>query len=97
VARVEVSEPALDALHLLIQTHSLPPNTRERVQRSLRPLERFPRLGAELGGRWTGFRFVLGPWRWMILVYVFVEDEARVVVVAIEDGRSAVAPRPQSV
>jgi hypothetical protein len=94
VARVEVAEPALEALDRLIETHSLPPDTRKRVQRSLRPLERFPRLGAELGGRWTGLRFVLGPWRWMILVYVFVEDEARVIVVAIEDGRSAGAPRP---
>lgn len=46
-------------------------------------------LGAELGGRWSGFRFLLGPWRWMILVYVVFEDDDRVVVVTIQDGRSS--------
>lgn len=86
---VELSEAATEGLARLIKTHSLPADTPERVRRSLRPLERFPRLGAELGGRWRGLRFLLGPWRWMILVYVYIEDEDRVVVVTIEDGRSA--------
>jgi plasmid stabilization system protein ParE len=89
VAHVEVSRAAADDLTRLIRTHSLPPNTVERVQRSLRPLERFPRMGAELAGRWSGFRFLLGPWRWMILIYVFIEDESRAVVVTIQDGRSS--------
>jgi hypothetical protein len=89
VVRVEVSEAAVDDLAKLIRTHSLPTNTIERVQRSLRPLERFPRMGAELAGRWSGFRFLVGPWRWMILVYVFIEDEDRAVVVTIQDGRSS--------
>jgi plasmid stabilization system protein ParE len=89
LARVELSEAAAEDLARLIATHSLPADTRERVRRSLRPLERFPRLGAELGGRWGGLRFLLGPWRWMILVYVYFEDEERVVVVTVEDGRSA--------
>jgi hypothetical protein len=39
-----------------------------------------------------GMRFVLGPWRWMILVYVFLEDEDRVVILTIQDGRSSTAP-----
>ena len=94
MARVELSEGAVDDLARLIRTHSLPPNTPERVKRSLRPLERFPLLGAELSGRWAGFRFLLGPWRWMVLVYVYLADEERVVVVSMEDGRSAHAPRP---
>jgi plasmid stabilization system protein ParE len=89
LARVELSETAAADLARLIRSHSLPSDTRERVKRSLRPLERFPLLGAELGGRWRGLRFLLGPWRWMILVYVYFEDEDRVVLVTIEDGRSA--------
>ena len=92
MARVELSERAVENLDRLIQTHSLPPSTKERVRRSLRPLERFPQMGAELGGRWAGFRFLLGPWRWLILVYVFLEEEDRVVVVTIQDGRSVRSP-----
>ena len=94
MARVEVSARAADDLPRLIQTHSLPADTRDRVRRSLRPLARFPLLGAELGGRWEGFRFLLGPWRWMVLVYVHDADDERVVVVSIEDGRAAGPPRP---
>jgi hypothetical protein len=92
VARVELSRTAVEDLDRLVFTHSLPPDTKQRVHRSLSALQRFPRLGAELGGRWAGFRFVLGPWRWMILVYVFLEDEDRVAVVAVADGRSARKP-----
>lgn len=67
---------------------SLPADTKERVRRSLRPLQRIPRLGPELADRWQGFRFVLGPWRWLIIVYVFDEDEDRVVVVSMQDARA---------
>jgi hypothetical protein len=48
-------------------------------------------MGPALPGRWEGFRFVLGPWRWMLLVYVFIETEDRVVVVTVQDGRSSTA------
>jgi plasmid stabilization system protein ParE len=92
VARVELAAAAAEDLNRLILTHSLPANTKARLQRSLRPLERFPLLGAELGGRWTNFRFVLGPWRWMVVVYAYLEDEDRVVVVTIQDGRSSAGP-----
>jgi hypothetical protein len=92
LARVELSAAALEDLANLISSHSLPPDTKERVQRSLRHLERFPMMGGELRGRWAGLRFLLGPWRWMILVYAFFEDEDRVVVLTIQDGRSARAP-----
>lgn len=34
---------------------------------------------------------MLGPWRWMVIVYVYLEDEDRVVVVTIQDGRSSAA------
>jgi hypothetical protein len=46
-------------------------------------------MGPALTGRWDGLRFVLGPWRWMLLVYVFVESEDRVTVVTIQDARSS--------
>jgi plasmid stabilization system protein ParE len=92
VARVELSAAAVEDLERLIYTHSLPADTKERVRRRLRPLERFPLLGAALGGRWSGFRFVLGPWRWMVIVYVHLEAEDRVVVVTIQDGRASRAP-----
>jgi plasmid stabilization system protein ParE len=89
VARIELAAAALEDLNRLIRSHSLPGDTRERVKRSIAPLERFPLLGAALPGRWSGFRFVLGPWRWMILVYAYLEEEDRVVVLTIQDGRSS--------
>ena len=91
MARVELAASAVEDLRTLIRTHSLPADATARVVRSLRPLERFPLLGPELGGRWKGFRFMLGPWRWMVLVYVALESEDRVVVVTIQDARSSTA------
>ena len=92
MARVELAAAAAEDLDRLILTHSLPANTKARVQRTLRPLARFPLLGAELGGRWENLRFVLGPWRWLVIVYAYLEDEDRVVVVTIQDGRSSTSP-----
>jgi plasmid stabilization system protein ParE len=89
VARVELARSAVDDLDRLARTHSLPDDTRERVRTSLEPLGRFPRLGPELTGRWEGFRFILGPWRWMLLVYVFDETRDRVVIVTIQDARTS--------
>jgi hypothetical protein len=91
VARVELALAAVEDLDGLIRTHSLPPDTRARVGRSLIALERFPLMGPALGGRWEGFRFLLGPWRWLLLVYVFVEAEDRVVVVTVQDARASTA------
>ena len=89
MARVELAAAAVEDLDELIRTHSLPADTRARVARSLRALERFPLLGPALGERWDGFRFLLGPWRWLVIVYVYLEPEDRVVVVTIQDGRSS--------
>ena len=89
MATVELARAAVEDLDALIRTHSLPPDTRARVARSLRPLERFPLMGPALGGRWHGFRFLLGPWRWLVCVYVYIEAEDRVVIVTIQDARSA--------
>jgi len=91
VARVELAVAAVDDLDALIRTHSLPADTRARVARSLRSLVQFPNIGPALAGRWEGFRFILGPWRWLILVYVYIEPEDRVVVVTIQDARSSAA------
>lgn len=91
MASVELALTAIEDLDALIITHSLPPDTRSRVARSLRALQKFPLLGAPLEGRWDGFRFVLGPWRWLILVYVFIEREDRAVVVTIQDARCSAA------
>lgn len=89
MAAVELARAAVEDLEALIRSHSLPPDTRARVARSLRPLERFPLMGPALTGRWEGLRFLLGPWRWLVLVYVYLEREDRVVVVTIQDARSA--------
>jgi plasmid stabilization system protein ParE len=89
MARVVVMPAAAEDLERLILTHSLPADTRERVKRSFRTLGEFPLLGATLEGRWEGFRFISGPWRWMVIVYVFDADENQVSVVTIQDGRSS--------
>ena len=92
MARLELAAAAIDDLEQLIFTHSLPADTKARVRRSIEPLEQFPLMGGALGDRWEGFRFVLGPWRWMVIVYVYLEEDDRVVVVTIQDGRSAASP-----
>lgn len=89
MASIELARVAVEDLDALIRTHSLPADTRARVARSLRSLQRFPLMGPALDGRWQGFRVLLGPWRWMLLVYVVLEDEDRVVVVSVQDARSS--------
>ena len=89
MARVELSTTAVEDIERLIRSHSLPSDTKGRLKRSVRSLERFPQIGAALGGRWSGFRFVLGPWRWMVVVYVHLETDDRVVILTIQDGRSS--------
>ena len=89
MARVELATAAGEDLDILIRTHTFPADTRTRLARSLRSLERFPLMGPALGGRWEGFRVLLGPWRWMLLVYIHLEADDRVVVVSIQDARSS--------
>jgi hypothetical protein len=89
VAEVRLSAVAVEALDRMILTHSLPADTRARVQRSLRALERFPRLGRELEGRWRPFRLLLGPWRWLLVLYVYDEQQDVVLVATIQDARSS--------
>jgi plasmid stabilization system protein ParE len=91
VARVELSAIAVEDLDRLILTHSLPIDTRPRLRRSLRVLEEFPLIGRELAGRWQDMRFVLGPWRWLLVVYRYEESEDRVLVLTLQDARSSAA------
>jgi plasmid stabilization system protein ParE len=89
MATVALARSAVAELDDLIVTHSLPATTRQRVRASLEPLAAFPKIGPALIGRWQGFRFILGPWPWMLLVYVHDEGLDGVTVVTIQDARSA--------
>jgi plasmid stabilization system protein ParE len=96
VSRVLIAPEAAADLTRLITTHSLPADTRSRVRRSIEPLARFPLLGASLEGRWRDFRFILGPWRWMLIVYAYDDEADLVAVVTIQDGRSSNAATSSS-
>jgi len=89
LSEVRLSSDAVKDLERMIITHSLPPDTRERVRRSLRQLEQFPRIGRQLEGRWKPLRFILGPWRWMLILYSYEEPDDLVLVVAFQDARSS--------
>lgn len=91
MARVQLSPVAVADLDRLVDSHGLPPDTRSRLVRSLRALEEFPRIGRELEGGWRGFRFIIGPWPWMLIVYEYLTTQEVVTVVAIHDGRASTA------
>ncbi|MGH9194559.1 MAG: type II toxin-antitoxin system RelE/ParE family toxin [Acidimicrobiia bacterium] len=92
MARVVVTHAAARDLRELIRSHRLPKNTVERVKRSIRPLADFPELGAELGGVFAPWRFLLGPWRWMIVIYRFDPENDLVAILAIVDARTSTSP-----
>jgi hypothetical protein len=91
LAKVRLSLQAVQDLDRMIVTHSLPPDTKLRVRRSLLNLRQFPRLGRPLEGRWAPMRFMLGPWRWMLIIYSYEETAGLVLVVAFQDARSSTA------
>jgi plasmid stabilization system protein ParE len=91
MATVVVTPTAAADLTRLLATHSLPADTIARFKRSVAALATFPMLGAQLHGRWTGNRFVLGPWRWMLVVYDYDETLDRVAIVTIQDSRASQA------
>lgn len=88
---VVLAQRARSDLAQLIETRGLPGDTAARVRASLEPLRSFPRIGKRLTGRWQGFRLLIGPWPWMLVVYVFDENADVVTIVAIHDARSASA------
>lgn len=91
MAEVRLSAIAVEDLERLIVTHSLPADTKARVKRCLRTLERFPRVGRQLEGRWHPMRFILGPWRWMLIVYDHDGANDLVIILTIQDARSSTA------
>jgi hypothetical protein len=91
LAEVRLSLVAVEDLDRMMLTHSLPSDTKDRVKRSLQVLERFPNIGRQLDGRWHPMRFILGPWRWMLIVYGFDELSNMVLVPTIQDARSSAA------
>jgi len=93
MAEVRLATAAVGDLEHLIAVLSLPADTRQRVRRCVQPLEALPLLGSELGDRWAGLRFLLGPWRWMILVYTYNSHADRVTIVTVQDARSSRWPR----
>ena len=86
---IEVTRLAREDLRELIETRGLPADTRERVTRSLLALEEFPRAGKRLSGVWRDCRALIGPWGWLIVVYMYIESEDRIAVVAFHDGRTS--------
>ena len=90
--RVVVTPRAVANLNSLIAGLGLSPSALARVQRSLHILERFPNAGRALSGPWEGTRFLIGPWPWMILVYVYDEADDAVYVVTVHDARAGGSP-----
>jgi hypothetical protein len=86
---IEVTRLARDELRELIETRQLPADTRERVSRALLTLEEFPRAGRQLSSVWRDCRALIGPWGWLIVVYIYIEAEDRVVVIAFYDARTS--------
>jgi hypothetical protein len=84
---IEVTRLARDELRELIESRQLPADTRERVSRTLLTLEDFPRAGKHLSGVWRDCRALIGPWGWLIIVYMYIEAEDRVAVIAFHDAR----------
>lgn len=93
MAEIVVTPRARRDVNEAIADLGLPADTWARVARSLRVLETFPLAGPALEGRWVPARFVLGPWPWMILLYLYDEPTDRVQLVAAVDARCSTAPR----
>lgn len=86
-----VTPTAEENLNELIASNDLPADTRERVRSLLEPLVDFPAMGPSLDGRWEGFRYLLGPWPCMLLVYAFDEERDLVALVTVQDARRSSA------
>jgi hypothetical protein len=86
---IEVTRQAREELLELIETRQLPADTRERASRSLLILDEFPRAGKQLSGVWRDCRALIGPWGWLIVVYMYIEAEDRAVVIAFHDARTS--------
>jgi plasmid stabilization system protein ParE len=92
VARIIVMPQARRDVDAAIETLQLPADSWQRIAHSLRVLETFPLSGPKLEGRFAPNRFVLGPWRWMLLVYRYDEASDQVFLLAMFDARSSSSP-----
>lgn len=88
MAQIKVAPSARDDLTHLITFLKLPRDTRARVKASIRPLSAAPEGGTALTGRWRGYRYILGPWDWMVIVYAYDPVADQVNVVTIQDVRT---------
>jgi mRNA-degrading endonuclease RelE of RelBE toxin-antitoxin system len=95
MARVVVAPAANADVDELISSLGLPRTTRARVKKRLALLADFPERGEALTGRWEGFRYILGPWPWMRIIYAFDRKANQVNVVTIQDSRSVRAATSQ--
>jgi hypothetical protein len=86
---VVMTPTAAADLGTLMESRSLPTDTIERFKRSVAALQKFPMIGAALEGPWARYRFVLAPWRWMLVVYSYDEARDRVAMTTIQDARSS--------
>jgi hypothetical protein len=89
VAKVIVAPTAAEDLRLLVERLQLPSDTRSRIRSRLNQLAQFPESDEELTDRWQGFRYILGPWRWMLVVFAYDQRADQVNVVTIQDSRTA--------
>lgn len=91
MARIVVTPRARSDVDEAIAALGLPVDSWARIAASLRLLEDFPLAGRALEGLWRETRFVLGPWPWMILIYLHQPDEDVVYLVAVYDARASTA------
>jgi hypothetical protein len=92
LARIIVMPRARRDVDAAIGTLELPADSWSRIAHALRVVETFPRSGPKLEGQLAGNRYVLGPWRWMVLVYHYDEASDLVFLLAMIDARSSLSP-----
>jgi len=92
LTRLVVTDDAAKDLRRLVEGQNLPASTHRRFRDRLAALQQFPEMGAPLGGRFAGRRFVLGPWPWMIVVYRYHPERNLVSILTVVDGRSSESP-----
>jgi plasmid stabilization system protein ParE len=91
MSQVRVTHRARKDLDEWQRRRTLPDDAVARLRAAIEPLERFPELGVALTGRWSGYRLLLGPWRWMLVVYRV--DADGVTIMTIQDARRSVGPK----
>ena len=92
MAHLIVSARAREDLARLLFTHRLPATTRLRVLRSIDHLAFAPLAGPALPGHLEGYRYIVGLWPWMVIVYRYWDQPDAVVILRIYDSRTAEAP-----